>query len=152
MSQEITVYDANHLYGEIGKYRLLQFSDDAVQGAIDLKNPKRIVLEYPRAMIHLMESNDPSFKNMFIIGHGIGTIAGHYSDRQVMVAEIDEKVVELSREYFNYRNDNVVIGDGRQILSKVEAASLDYIIVDAFTKEKRLISNQELSPVLLRSI
>ncbi|KRE49047.1 spermidine synthase [Paenibacillus sp. Soil522] len=135
LSQEITVYDANQLYGEIGKYRLLQFSDDAVQGAIDLKNPERIVLEYPRAMIHLMENNDPSFKKLFIIGHGIGTIASHYSDRKVMVAEIDEKVVELSREYFNYRNDNVVIGDGRQILSKVEAASLDYIIVDAFTKE-----------------
>lgn len=134
-SQEITVYEANHLYGEIGKYRFMQFADDAVQGAIDLKNPDRIVLEYPRAMIHLMESNNPSFKKLFIIGHGIGTIAGHYSDRQVMVAEIDEKVVELSREYFNYRNDNVVVGDGRQILSKADADSLDYIIVDAFTKE-----------------
>ncbi|WP_082198593.1 spermidine synthase [Bacillus sp. FJAT-26390] len=135
LTQEISVYDANSLYGETGKFRFLQFSDDAVQGAIDLKDPKRIVLEYPRAIIHLMECNHPSFKSLFMIGHGIGTIAGHYADKQVKVAEIDEKVVELSRAYFDYRRDNVVIGDGRQILSGEEPDSLDYIIVDAFTKE-----------------
>ncbi|WP_187768162.1 spermidine synthase [Paenibacillus sp. PL91] len=135
MSQEISVYDANHLYGEIGKYRFLQFSDDAVQGAIDLKDTKRIVLEYPRAIIHLMEYNDPSFERLFMIGHGIGTIAGHYSDKQVTVAEIDEKVVELSRQFFDYRRDNVVIGDGRLILSREEPDSFDYIVLDAFTKE-----------------
>lgn len=135
MYQEITVYDAAQLYGETGKYRFLQFSDDAIQGAIDLKDPKRIVLEYPRAIIHLMESNDPSFENAFIIGHGIGTIAGHYPDKRFTVAEIDEKVVELSRVFFNYRKDNVVVGDGRQILRNEEPNRFDYIILDAFTKE-----------------
>jgi spermidine synthase len=50
---EIEVYDTTQLYGEMGKFRFLQFSDHAVQGAIDLKNPKRIVLEYPRAIVHL---------------------------------------------------------------------------------------------------
>lgn len=133
--QEITVYDANQLYREIGKYRFLQFSDDAVQGAIDLKDPKRIVLEYPRAIIHLMERNHPSFENVFVIGHGIGTIAGHYPDKRFIVAEIDEKVVELSRTYFNYCKDNVVIGDGRHILMNEETNRFDYIILDAFTKE-----------------
>ncbi|GGG13730.1 spermidine synthase [Paenibacillus abyssi] len=132
--QEITVYDAAQLYGEKGKYRFLQFSDHAVQGAIDLKDPKRIVLEYPRAIIHLMESNNPSFEKVFMIGHGIGTIAGHYPDKQFTVAEIDEKVVELSRHFFNYKLDNVVVGDGRQILSNEESGKFDYIILDAFTK------------------
>ncbi|AOZ93427.1 spermidine synthase [Paenibacillus crassostreae] len=133
--QELTVYEANHLYGKIGKYRFLQFSDHAVQGAIDLRDPKRIVLEYPRAIIHIMERNNPSFDQVFVIGHGIGTIAGHYPDKQFTVAEIDELVVELSREYFDYQRDNIVVGDGREILKSQERHRFDYIILDAFTKD-----------------
>jgi spermidine synthase len=133
--QEITICEANQLFGEIGKFRYLEFSGEAVQGAIDLKDPKRIVLEYPRAIIHLMESNNPSFENAFIIGHGIGTIAGHFLDKTFKVAEIDEEVVKLSREFFDYLQDNVVVGDGRDLLSIEEPHTLDYIILDAFTKE-----------------
>ncbi|WP_438351166.1 hypothetical protein ACP8HI_11270 [Paenibacillus sp. FA6] len=77
--QEITVYEAAQLYGKIGKFRFLQFSDDAVQGAIDLKDPKRIVLEYPRAIIHLMECNYTSFERAFIIEYGIGKLSARGS-------------------------------------------------------------------------
>nr|WP_246427999.1 fused MFS/spermidine synthase [Paenibacillus phyllosphaerae] len=133
--QEIAVYEANQLYGEMGKFRFLQFSDEAIQGAVDLRNPERIVLEYPRAMIHLMEHHRPGFQRLFMIGHGVGTIAAHYPDKQVTVAEIDEAVVALSRTYFNYSQDNVLIGDGRQLLAEQANDALDYIIVDAFTKE-----------------
>lgn len=133
--QEMTVYEANQLYGETGKFRFLQFSDHAIQGAIDLKNPKRIVLEYPRAIIHVMEFNHPKFEHVFMIGHGIGTIAGHYEDKQFTIAEIDEKVVEISRTFFHYHRDNVEIGDGRDILQKQESQKFDYIVLDAFTVE-----------------
>ncbi|WP_419875313.1 spermidine synthase [Candidatus Pristimantibacillus sp. PTI5] len=133
-SQEISVYEANQLYGEIGKYRFLQFSDHAIQGAIDLKNPKRIVLEYPRAIMHLMERNDSVFENVFMIGHGIGTIPGNYPDKRFIVAEIDETVVGLSRAYFHYQLDNVRIGDGRRLLCEQERSGFDYIILDAFTE------------------
>jgi spermidine synthase len=132
---EIAVYDTNQLYGKMGKYRCLQFSDDSIQGAIDLKDPKRIVLEYQRAMIHLMELNDPSFDRAFVIGHGIGTIAGHYPDKRFTVAEIDERVVELSKLFFGYRKDNVRVGDGRRILRNEEPNAFDYIILDAFTNK-----------------
>ncbi|OPA75236.1 spermidine synthase [Paenibacillus selenitireducens] len=133
--QEMAVYEANELYGETGKFRFLQFSNHAIQGAIDLKNPERIVLEYPRAIMHLMECNDPDFERVFMIGHGIGTIAGHYEDRFFTVAEIDEKIVELSRTFFHYRQDNVVIGDGRQVLECQNLQGYDYIVLDAFTRE-----------------
>jgi spermidine synthase len=132
---EIAVYDTNQLYGKMGKYRCLQFSDDSIQGAIDLKDPKRIVLEYQRAMIHLMELNDPSFDRAFVIGHGIGTIAGHYPDKLFTVAEIDERVVELSKLFFGYRKDNVRVGEGRRILRNEEPNAFDYIILDAFTNK-----------------
>ncbi|ULL13953.1 spermidine synthase [Paenibacillus sp. H1-7] len=130
---EISVYEATQLYGELGKFRYLQFADGAVQGALDLKQPKRMVLEYPRAMAHLMEYNHSSFSSLFVIGHGIGTIAGRYPDKRVTVAEIDETVVQLSRRFFGYSGDNVVIGDGRQMLESVPPGSLDYIVLDAFT-------------------
>jgi spermidine synthase len=130
---EITVYDTNQLYGKMGKFRCMQFADDAIQGAIDLKDPRRIVLDYQRAMIHLMELNNPSFENVFIIGHGIGKIAGHYPDKRIKVAEIDEMVVEISKKFFGYSNNNVEVGDGREILKNEQPNTYDYIILDAFS-------------------
>jgi spermidine synthase len=132
-NHEITVYDTTELYGEKGKFRVMQFSNKAIQGAIDLNHPERIVFEYPRAIIHLMEFNDPSFEDVFVIGHGIGTIAGHFSEKRFKVAEIDNKVVELSKLYFGYSKDNVIVGDGRHILGSEEPHAYDYIILDAFT-------------------
>lgn len=72
---EIQVYETTELYGERGRFRVLQFSGDAIQGALDLDHPRRVVFEYPRAMIHLMEAGEPYFEDVFLIGHGIGTIA-----------------------------------------------------------------------------
>jgi spermidine synthase len=133
-NHQITVYDTSELYGEKGKFRIIQFSNEAIQGAMDLNNPERIVFEYPRAIIHLMEFNDPSFEDVFVIGHGIGTIAGQFSEmKRFKVAELDDQIVELSKRYFGYRQDNVVIGDGRHMLSSEEPHTYDYIILDAFT-------------------
>ncbi|TDF94041.1 spermidine synthase [Paenibacillus piri] len=132
---EIAVYETSQLYGQLGKYRFLQFSDHAVQGAMDMNDPKRIVLEYPRAIIHCMEHNNPAFEHVFVIGHGIGTISGHYPQKRFKVAEIDETVAELSRAFFQYGKDDIVIGDGRLILQDEQPGTLDYIIVDAFTRK-----------------
>lgn len=133
--QTLTVYETNQLYGRTGKYRVLQFSKHAVQGAMDLKDPERIVLEYPRALIHLMEANQPDFKDVFMIGHGIGTISSHYPDKRFHIAEIDEHVVTLSRTYFGYKQDNVEIGDGLAVLSGEDSDRFDYIVLDAFTEK-----------------
>lgn len=149
-NHEITVYDTTELYGEKGSFRVMQFSNNATQGAMDLNHPKRVVFEYPRAIIHLMEFNAPSFEDAFLIGHGIGTIAGHFLDKRFKVAELDSEVVELSRRYFGYTQDNVVIGDGRQILEGEEPQKYDYIILDAFTAAgtpRHLISSEFFSIV-----
>lgn len=132
-NHEITVYDTTELYGEKGKFRVIQFSNEAIQGAMDLNNPKRIVFEYPRAIIHLMEFNNPSFEDVFVIGHGIGTIANHYSEKRFKVAELDDKVVAFSKRFFGYSKDNVIVGDGRHILGNEKPHAFDYIILDAFT-------------------
>jgi spermidine synthase len=131
---EVIVFDTTQLYGELGKFRCLQFAEDAVQGAIDLRDPERIVLEYPRAILHCMEHNAPAFRQAFLIGHGVGTMARRYPGERFVVAELDEKVLELSRAYFDYRWDNVVIGDGRTILGEQDSGAFDCILLDAFSK------------------
>ena len=130
---DISVYDTTELFGEKGNFRVMQFSNTAMQGAIDLNNPERILFEYPRAIIHLMEFNSPSFEDVFMIGLGIGTMASYFLEKRVKIAEIDAKVVELSKSCFGYQKDNVVVGDGRQILENEKPHTYDYIILDAFT-------------------
>ncbi|MBR2563445.1 MAG: fused MFS/spermidine synthase [Paenibacillus sp.] len=130
---ELTVYETGKLYGEKGHFRVLQFSDEAVQGVLDLEEPSRIVLEYPRAMLHLMERNNPDYNCVFLVGHGIGTLSSHLSDRQVKVAELDEEVVEISQHYFSYHGPSVLVGDGRALLEREKNGIYDYIVIDAFT-------------------
>lgn len=100
---ELTVYDTKKLYGEKGRFRVLEFSNAAVQGAMDLDEPARMVLEYPRAMVHLMELNHPDFERVFVVGHGIGTLPTYLSDCQVKVAELDAEVAELSRTFLDLK-------------------------------------------------
>ncbi|WP_256757948.1 spermidine synthase [Cohnella sp. WQ 127256] len=135
MFNEIRVIETTELYGELGKFRCLQFADEAIQGAMDLKDTKRVVLQYQRAMLHLLELLNPSFERAFVIGHGIGTIAGHYPDIKMTVAELDGKVVELSKQFFGYRHNNVIVGDGREILSHEQSNQFDFIILDAFNSK-----------------
>lgn len=132
--RNIAVYDTNELYGQKGRFRVLQFAGDAVQGAIDLDDPARIVLEYPRAIVHLMEHNNPAFERAFMIGLGIGTIPGRFAHKRFTVAELDDKVVDLCRTHFGYAADNVIVGDGRAVLAEQPAHRFDYVVVDAFTE------------------
>ncbi|GAB6989310.1 hypothetical protein JCM16418A_13600 [Paenibacillus pini] len=144
-NHEITVSEISELYGEKGNFRVMQFSNAALQGALDLNEPDRIVFEYPRVMIHLMECNDASFENVFVIGHGIGTIASHFPEKRFKIAEVDHNVVDLSRRYFGYSMDNVMIGDGRHILEGEDSDTYDYIILDAFNSKgtpQHLISQE----------
>ncbi|OCT14584.1 spermidine synthase [Paenibacillus pectinilyticus] len=142
---DITIYDTDTFAGEKGRFRILEFSNHAMQGAMDLRQPDRVLFEYPRAMIHLMQANNHSFQRVFLIGHGIGSIASHLKEKRFTVAELDEHVVALSRRYFGYSQDNVRIGDGRQLLREESASTYDYILVDAFTEKGTPLSLTSLS-------
>ncbi|WP_438496763.1 spermidine synthase [Paenibacillus sp. IHBB 3054] len=142
---EIQVYETTELYGERGRFRVLQFSGDAIQGALDLDHPRRVVFEYPRAMIHLMEAGEPYFEDVFLIGHGIGTLAGYFAEKRFKVAEVNAEVVKLSRQHFGYSQDNVIVGDGRRILEGEPERRYDFILLDAFTADgtpRHLVSSE----------
>ncbi|MFC6333943.1 spermidine synthase [Paenibacillus septentrionalis] len=133
--EQILVYETTALFDEKGSFRLLQFADEAVQGAIDLQRPERIVFEYPRALIHVIEHNRRQASvELFIIGHGIGTISRYFNSQSCVTAEIDETVVQLSQEYFGWSGEHVMIGDGRLLLEQ-EQRQYDYIVLDAFTSK-----------------
>lgn len=132
---EISVYETDELYGERGEFRVLQFASEAVQGAMDMKRPERIILEYPRAMLYLLQRHVPELGRVFIIGHGTGTIARHLNGVRVMVAEIDPLVEEISRTFFGYSGEPVKIGDGRSLLEEEQPGTFDGIIVDAFSEQ-----------------
>lgn len=135
--EQILVYETNTLFDEKGSFRVLQFADEAVQGAIDLRQPERILFEYPRALIHLIEHNrnhKHESSDLFIIGHGVGTISSYFSKQSCVTAEINETVVQLSREYFGWNGNHMLIGDGRLLLEQ-ERRQYDYIVLDAFTSK-----------------
>jgi len=132
---EIVVYETNHLGGENGKFRCMKFSDGDVQGAMDLKDPGRVVLGYQRALAVLIEANAEKAERIYIVGHGIGTLASRFRDREVRVAEIDPAVAELSRTHFGYDGDNVRIGDGRSLLAEEADRYWDVVVLDAFTSK-----------------
>ncbi|AIQ63632.1 spermidine synthase [Paenibacillus stellifer] len=130
---EIVVADTDELYGEKGRFRVLQFSEELVQGALDLDRPDRIVFEYPRAILHLMEWNHPGYEDVFIIGHGIGTLSGAISGKNVTTAELSQAVADLSRIYFGSTEGRIAIGDGRRLLEREDDGSFDHIVLDAFS-------------------
>jgi len=131
----ISVQETDELYGERGLFRILQFSGQAIQGAMDMQRPERVVFEYPRAMLHLMAINRPAYEHVFIIGHGIGTLGRQLAGKRVKIAELDETVVRLSRDYFGYDQDQVIVGDGRELLAAEKELAYDCIMVDAFNEK-----------------
>lgn len=129
----VTVAEVEELYGHKGRFRVLQFADGAVQGALDLDDPDRVLLEYPRAMAHLLELNCKPLEQVFLIGLGIGTIPRRFPGCRFIAAELNAQVVELSRRYFGCEADSVRIGDGRAVLEAQAEDFFDAVILDAFT-------------------
>ncbi|WP_322922871.1 fused MFS/spermidine synthase [Paenibacillus campi] len=132
--EHIIVYETDRLYAEKGHFRVLQFANADVQGALDLNDPTRIVFEYPRAIIHLLEQNVPQLQHLFIIGQGIGTLGRYFADRQVQIAELDIAVAQVSVSYFGCDPASILIGDGRAILAQQPDGTYDGIVLDAFNE------------------
>ncbi len=132
-NEQIMVYETNELFGEKGAFRVLQFADEAVQGAIDLADPKRIIFEYPRAIIHLIEANDLN-SNIFIAGHGVGTISSYFHNERCVTAEINSTVAAWSSQYFSCHQTELHIADGMQVLEQA-SERFHTIVIDAFSAQ-----------------
>jgi len=89
-------------------------------------------------LMHLPLIFNPHIKTMLMIGGGGGTVPRQYRRHygcEVDVAEIDPKVVQVSKDWFYLEPDDklrVHVEDGRLFLKRTDK-QYDAILVDAFT-------------------
>lgn len=137
---EIVVYQTEYFDGKKGPFRYMNFGDnDTIQGLMEINYPDRLSLDYSKSIWEISETFRPDSQNVFMIGHGIGTLTQKFekNGKKVKVAEIDKQVLEVSRDYFGYEGDSVVIGDGRRILSK-QQNKFDVMVLDAYNNTEQI--------------
>lgn len=103
-----------------------------------MKNEGLTGMYYDYAMAApLMTGQDkPADCDVLILGMGTGTYAhqcrNYYGDMEIEGVEIDEKITNLAREYFELPQDvNVTTYDGRAYLNAIDG-KYDVIMVDAY--------------------
>jgi spermidine synthase len=134
--QNIYVTEQSEFEGMQGKFRLLQFTPDVIQGIMNMEQPDYLVHSYSRITVDLIDYYAWDFNRGFILGHGIGTLSSYYPDKYLLTAEIDPMIVEVSKKYFGHSGKNVVVGDGLAHLKTLETQSQDIIFLDAYSGNK----------------
>ncbi len=119
-----------------GNARVLYFDDDA-QTTMDLRNPWTGGFEYTD-YFHLPMLLDPGIRNVLCVGLGGGTgpkaFLDTYSNVNVQAVEIDPRVVEVAKKYFNLPTDprlKIAVADGRVYLQRT-GGKYGAIIMDAY--------------------
>ena len=86
-----------------------------------------------------LENSDAEKKlDVLVLGMGTGTFAKqckyYFPNSKIDGVEIDEKIVNLSKEYFGLKEDEatVYVNDGRTFLAGREAGMYDIVMVDAY--------------------
>lgn len=140
------IYEGESSYNYIqvledGDYRLLRLNEG--QGVHSIYHPTTLNYNGPWEQVLSAPFFNPapvtreSIRNISIVGLAAGTTAREafsvFPDVQIDGIEIDPKIVEVGREYFDMTNPklNVIIQDGRWALSKSEKR-YDVISVDAY--------------------
>ena len=137
---DIYVYETDFYQGEEGKYRSLTFGNKTtIQGMMNMYMPDNLLLGYSQSVWEVSNRFAPESQDIFIIGHGIGTLTRKFEEanKNVLVAEIDKEVLEVSKDYFQYDGNSVVIGDGRQVLKEQEEG-FDVIFLDAYNNTTQI--------------
>ncbi len=105
------------------------------------KDNKLSGLYYDYALMapQFIKDLDPAGKlDLLVLGNGTGTYAKqskiYYPNIKTDAVEIDPEIVKLSREYFDFKDDEATIyeTDGRTFLSDKNCGRYDVIMVDAF--------------------
>lgn len=137
---DIYVLEKDFYQGREGRFRSLTFGNKTtIQGMMDMNQPDKLLLDYSKSVWEISKTFSPESKEVYMIGHGIGTLTRKFEDtnKNVLVAEIDKEVVDVSRQYFQYNGNSVEIGDGRKIL-KEQKKRFDLIFLDAYNNTTQI--------------
>lgn len=126
------------------KFRLSANQQVGYQSCINLDEPKKQVFSYSKQIIaaSTLHSNP---KNILIIGLGGGVVATAFSElyptASITSVELDGTVVQVARDYFNYKDDTeqmtTVVSDGRVFVKEAikQKQTYDLIVLDAFNTD-----------------
>ncbi len=123
--------------------RRLHFNSDWVQGAMRVRRPNALELDYTREMMAgLLLRERPWPRNALLIGLGAGSLAKFIyhtlPETKITVVEINPQVEVVARLHFKLPDDpkrlRIVIDDGADYMLK-EGARYDSILVDGFDKD-----------------
>jgi spermidine synthase len=111
------------------------------QTCMNPEKPDQVVFPYVRMSFAGLLAN-PEPRHAMMIGLGGGTISNVltalYPNLTIDLVEIDEAVVKVARDYFDFRESaqtNVIVQDGRVFTrrAKMQGKKYDMIILDAYT-------------------
>jgi spermidine synthase len=129
----IIVYDQNG-------FRILSF-DGTTETRMSLSNPLEGHFEYTE-FFHMAWLWNTQITNVLVVGLGGGSaqrsFAHYYPEWRLETVEIDERVLQVAREYFRFRESpmqRVQIEDGRVFLKR-SRKKYDLLILDAYTKHR----------------
>lgn len=88
--------------------------------------------------LYLQDANAERKLDVLVLGMGTGTFAKqckfYFPNSKIDGVEIDEKIVKLSKQYFELKDDEatVYVNDGRTFLASKDAGMYDVVMVDAY--------------------
>lgn len=128
------------LVSEEAGVRYLHFSSDWIQGAMRVRRPNALELDYTREMMAgLLLRTAPWPREALLVGLGAGSLAKfiyhNLPKTRITVLEIDPQVEIVARLHFKLPDDpvrlHVLIGDGAEYMLG-NGKQFDYILVDGF--------------------
>jgi spermidine synthase len=125
--------------------RYLHFGSEWIQGAMRLRNPNALELNYTREMMAgLLLKPDDWPRNALLIGLGAASLTRfihhHCPHTRVHVIEIEPRVVAAARQFFHLPEESqrltIQINCGARFVLETERR-FDYILVDGFDEDAR---------------
>lgn len=160
------VHSQRSLYREVLVYegrgvRCMCFTRDCRigrQSCMDIRQPDRIVMNYPQMMLTALYAN-PEPSSVLIIGLGGGTIPRALEQLlpnvRIDVVEIDPAVVKVAKQHFGFKESarvRAIEADGRVFVKRAmrEGRRYDLVMLDAFDHEyipEHLLTREFLNEV-----
>lgn len=127
--------------------RFLHFGSDWVQGAMRIRRPNTLELQYTREMMacQLLRQDSTWPRRALLIGLGAASLTKHFyhylPHTHFTVVEINPRVVAVTRQFFKLPDEEkgrfeIVVGDGAAYVADCEER-FDAILVDGFDPDAR---------------